>query len=125
MSKIALLLKNTGPNKVDVVSALRAALGVSLQDISHATSTAAPLIERTLFDRKDPTFPETLYSLMSKLEALGASFVVYQLLDDQHFSPAEKYYEITVGRLRNLISSRGESLQQQRELGEREGGGSS
>jgi hypothetical protein len=122
MSKIALLLKNTGPNKVDVVSALRTALGLSLQDINYATSTGAPLIERTLFDRKDPAFAERLYALMSKLEALGASFVVYQLLDDHHFSAAEKYYEITVDRLRNLISSRGESLRQQRALGEREGG---
>jgi hypothetical protein len=121
MSKIALLLNDVGPNKADVVGALRAALGVGLKDIGHA-SNATPLVERSLFDRKNPTFPQTLLGLMVRLETLGASFAVYQLLDDQQFSPTEKYYQITIDRLKDLISSREESLRRQRDLGEREEG---
>jgi len=124
MSKVVFLLHDVGPNRLDVIKTLRSAFGVGLQEISHATSTAVPLIERHLFDRKEPAFPGILLALMSQLQALGASFTVYQVLDHQSFDPSGKYYEVTIDRLRNLIDSREESLQEQRTLGGLEDGSS-
>lgn len=116
MSKAALLIRDFGPQKVEAISELRKELGVSMSDINRGVLTGAPLVVRKLFDRASPEFPRKLLRLMSRLEALNVAFAVYELLDGQTFALPNKYYEITVVQLKNMIDTREQSLEQQRTL---------
>lgn len=118
MSKVVVLIHGLGPQRAEAVKAIREKLGLSLSDVTQACSTGIPLLERRLFDQGDPDFPARLLELVSQLDALGASYSVFELLDNQIFSCAEKYYEINYERLRAMIEAREESLVRQRFSGE-------
>jgi hypothetical protein len=121
MSKVIFLVRDFGPKKAEVVKAIREQIGLGLPEISQASSAGKPLLERKLFDRENPDLPVRLLDLMIRLDGLNANYAIFELLDNQVFSSAEKYHEINSGKLRNMIEARETSLNQQRILGELEG----
>lgn len=114
MSKVVVLIRGLGPQRAEAVKAIREKLGLSLSDITTACSTGRPLLERRFFDRGVPDFPVRLLELVSQLDALGTDFTIFELLDNQVFSSAEKYYEINYEKLKKMIKAREESLVLQR-----------
>ena len=116
MSKIALILHTCGNDKTMALAELRSACAAPIGEMIRAMADQWPVIERTLFDRKDPDFPYRLLRLLQTLEGIGAEYVAYELMDNRAYDPreAETYYRVTAERLATMIKSRSESLEQQR-----------
>lgn len=67
-----------------------------------------------------PDFPARLEKALRELDALGAEWAAFELLDGQVWDPLQTYYEIDAERLHNLVAARAESLEAQRASGARE-----
>jgi hypothetical protein len=122
MSAIALIIRDLGPQMAKSTSLLSSTFSLGLKDVKALVSGGMPIVERTIFDRKNPAFPEQLVTVLEQLDALGCDWVAFELLDGQRYSPNNQYFELTASRLRSMIAARAESVQQQRELGKLEGG---
>lgn len=120
MSTVALLVNDLGSQSAKSTSLLMNAFGLNIGTVRNAITGGVPLIEKKLFDRKDPMFPQKLLGILCDLDALGAKWTAIELLDGQEYSPGDARYEITADRLRNMIRAREESLEGLRRLGELE-----
>lgn len=117
MSKASIILNNLGPSRVKAVAALRKVLGLPMSEITTAVGTGRPVDERTLFGPDEAPFAHRLVQLMEELEALGADFEVFEVLEGQTLygtKDTSKYWEITVDRLRNRIRAHEKSLRKLR-----------
>lgn len=120
MSSIALVINDLGSQKAKSISLLMKAFGLNVGFIKQAVSDGSVIVEKKLFDRHDPQFPQELVDVLDTLTKLGCSWRALELLDGQVYLPEMEYFEITSERLRNMISAREDSLKRQRELGELE-----
>lgn len=120
MSKIALVINSLGANSAKCTALLMKSFGVSLGSTQESISKGRPVLERELFDRKDPAFPEKLLTALKELERLGCSCTAFELLDGQTYVPKERYYTVTPDRLSNIVAAHEASLAEQRRLGESE-----
>ena len=119
---IALIVRDLGPHAAKSTLVLSKAFSSSIKSVTDAVSAGTPVFVRPIFDREDALFPEKLLRVLGQLDALGCRWVAWELLDGEVFSPSERYFEITVARLRNMITAHEESLEEQRRQGELEGG---
>ncbi|WP_169975732.1 hypothetical protein [Tautonia rosea] len=119
MAQIALILEDLGAMKADVIRELRTFCALSISEVTAAVASTRPIFVRPLFGRDNPEFPEQLLSFLKWLESNSLPYKAYQVLDGQRFddTKCDKYYVITAERLKNIISTRLASLEQQRELG--------
>ena len=72
MSKIALIVDESGDHKAQVVAAIRECASISVGEIATAMRTGRACFEVPLFGRKGPDFSQRLLKLLSKLDELGA-----------------------------------------------------
>lgn len=122
MSTVALLVNDFGRQSTKCISLLTKAFSLSIGSVRNAVKSGVPLIEHKLFDRATPMFPQTLLEVLERLDELGADWEAIELLDGQKYPCAEARFRITAINLRNMITSRKESLQDQRAFGEFEDG---
>ena len=97
-------------------------LGVSVGPGISAIAAETPVLQRRLFDRQDPEFPQRLLQAMEHMDELGTGYVVFEIPDGKTYIPGRKYYQVTPDRLRNMISADQQSLEEQRRLGRLEDG---
>ncbi|GLR14911.1 hypothetical protein GCM10007907_37010 [Chitinimonas prasina] len=122
MSKVTLFIRDFGPKKIEAIGAIREKLGIGLSLINQSFANGTPLLERAIFDRNNPDFPNQLLDLIRRLDALQVGYVAFEILDNQTFSLPGKYYEITFDRLTQMIEAREKSVEQQRNIGELQDG---
>lgn len=121
MSRILLVIEDSVAQNTEVLAAVRRNLGMSLAETRKSITEEKPLFDKPLFDRADPGFPEKLLALFEELDGLQVNYCAHQVLDGQEFSPLGRYYEVDTTKLRNLIKSHTESLEEQRSWNEVEG----
>jgi hypothetical protein len=122
MSKIALVVSSLGNSDAKCLSLLMNSFGVSLGALRASLAKRDPVVERELFDRSDPTFPQRLLGVLEQLELLGCTSKAFELLEGQAYVPTGRYVEVTPNHLRTMIATRDVSLAEQRRLGELQNG---
>ncbi|WP_090671223.1 hypothetical protein [Paenibacillus tianmuensis] len=110
---IALIIRNFGDNKTRLVSAVRKCVNISLNSILTKVGTNTPVFVKELFDDiHDPEFPEKLIVMMQEFTQLNVDYSIYELIGDKPYISEGKYYEITLDRLKNMISTRKRTMSQ-------------
>jgi hypothetical protein len=119
---IALVINSLGDSSAKAHALLMKTFELSVPAVNEAIAAQRPVLQRRLFDRMNPEFPQKLLEVMERLQQLGSGFSVVELAADKSYIPGNSYYEVTPDRLRNMISAHNESLEDQRRFGELENG---
>jgi hypothetical protein len=122
MGKVAFLLLDSGPQAAKVAMLMRTEFGIGMSALKESMSAKKPVFERPLFDRRDREFANKLASAMKQLDALGATYEAFELLQGQSYAPDLKLFQLTSEKIVNMITARAQSLEEQRSLGERQAG---
>jgi hypothetical protein len=124
MPKVALIIDDPGAARTQIAAVLRKHLQIDLGDVLRAIDEKRTLMERPLFAREDPAFPERLLAALEALDQLPISYAAFELLDSQTFTrqSRDSLYQITAVRLRSMIDTRQKSLVKLRQQSRREEG---
>ncbi|MDC9596940.1 hypothetical protein [Xenorhabdus anantnagensis] len=110
---IALIIRNNGDNKARLVNVIRNCVNISINSILSTVGSDAPVFVKELFDDiHEPEFPEKLMAMMKGLDQLNVNYSIYELVSDQEYVNEGIYYEITIDRLKNMISTRKRTINQ-------------
>jgi hypothetical protein len=115
MAQVALVIDPSNVQLVELIKQLRVVAHLPVNDISDALATGRPVFVRRLFDRNDRAFSVRLLSLLDWLEYQSLDYKAYQVLDHEIFENAKcgQYYVLNATRLRNLLTIRNQSVEQQ------------
>ncbi|MEO7326133.1 MAG: hypothetical protein ABIW82_15010 [Dokdonella sp.] len=113
-------MTDLGSQGAKITSLLMRAFDLNVGSVRTSVTHCIPVIERKLFDREDPAFSQKLLGVLEELDGLGCRWVAFELLNGQRYVSGSKNYQITSDRIRKMIKSREESLEEQRRLGELE-----
>ena len=91
MSKVALMVYDLGASSAQSLAALAKMSSLGLSEIRKAVEEERPVLERRLFDRNQPDFPDRLEKALLELDALGAKWSAFELLDGQTWIPSQTY----------------------------------
>ena len=118
MAKVALILEDNGPHKVEMIKRLKNVVAAGIAEISTAIDKGEPLFVRRLFDRQDAGFPARLLAFLKWLESQSLHYKAVQVLDHEKYEPnkCSQYYAVNADRLRMIIATRNSSLNQQRQV---------
>lgn len=121
---IALIITDLGPQPAQVLILLMKTCGETLTNIKDSINEGRPVITRELFDRQDKHFGSRLLQTLERLDELACRWRLVQLVHGEVYSPDSVYYELTKGRLQNMLASREREFERQQILGWLEDGAS-
>jgi hypothetical protein len=123
-SKVALIIDDPRSSRTQIAAVLRKHLQINLGHVLQAIDEKRAVLERPLFTREAPLFPEHLLSAFEALDELDVAYAAFQLLDSQTFvgMSRDSLYQLSTGRLRTMIDARKKSLEQIRQQARREDG---
>jgi hypothetical protein len=119
--QVALFIRDFGPNKAKCMMLLAKSFKLPLSAIKEAHERSRP-IERKLFARSDPGFPEVLSQTLASLDEMGCRWSAFEVRDHQTWQPNVQYYEYTIERFKNIIRTDEEIAEEQRHFAELEAG---
>ncbi len=118
MSKIALVIRDFGSSKTNVISTIRQHAGLSISLIIRSIEEGFPILEKKLFQHDHGDLAKALTSLLDNLHASDAEFVIFQLSDNETYSAdkAHLYTIVSEEKLRSVLASHNRELQRQHDL---------
>ncbi|CEE95297.1 MULTISPECIES: hypothetical protein [Xenorhabdus] len=110
---IALIIRNHGDNKSRLVNTIRNCVNISINSILSKVGDNTPVFIKELFDDiHEPEFPKKLMLMMKELDQLNVNYSIYELVGEQKYVNEGIYYEITIDRLKNMMSARERTINQ-------------
>lgn len=122
MLSVALVVTDLGDQRAKVQSLLMRSFALGVAAVNSAVAARRPVLQKELFERTSPEFPHKLLEVMEQLQQLGSTFAVFRLSDGQAYVPEGSYEQITPDRLRTMIRTDQQLLEEQRLFGELEDG---
>jgi len=105
MAKVSLVVHDFGRNTTQTVSAIRRHTSLPISEVSARIRDREPVFEVRMWERDVRDKVEVLRSLVEQLLALGASFEMFELMNDQ--SPktvdSERLIRVDLPKLNNLL----------------------
>lgn len=105
MAKVSLVVYDFGRNTTQTISAIRRRTSLPISEISARIRDREPVFEVRMWELDVRDKVEVLRSLVEELGALGASFEMFELMNDQ--SPrtvdSERLIKVDLTKLNNLL----------------------